>query len=399
MSTTAPLRRQRENGEQRASSVELFFDLVYVFAVTQLSHRLLAHLSAIGALETAVLLAMVWLVWVYTTWVTNYLDPSRQPVRLMLLVLMLGSLVMSAAVPQAFGDRGIWFGAGYAVLQIGRTGFALLALRNDPLLRTFQRVFVWCLVSGTLAVIGGLVHGAPRPWLWLVAVCVDLLGSTVGFRTPGLGRSTTADWTIEGNHFAERCQAFILIALGESIVIIGQTLAQSASVGAGQVAAFVTAFLGVPTLWWVYFDRSADDAARLVAGSDDPGRLGRSAYHVIHPVMVAGIIVTAAADELVVQHASTTTGSATRWLVCGGTALFLAGHAAFKVVIWRVVPWSRLLAVVALAVLGVASGGQSPDVLGGLALLIVLALIAADRWQVGTTWLGSKSTASGDSGA
>jgi low temperature requirement protein LtrA len=399
VSTTAPLRRQRDNRDQRASSVELFFDLVYVFAVTQLSHRLLAHLSAIGTLETAVLLAMVWLVWVYTTWVTNYLDPSRQPVRLMLLVLMLGSLVMSAAVPQAFGDRGIWFGAGYAVLQIGRTGFALLALRNDPLLRTFQRVLVWCIVSGTLAVVGGLVHGAPRPWLWLAAVCVDLVGSSVGFRTPGLGRSTTADWTIEGNHFAERCQAFVLIALGESIVIIGQTLAQSAYVGAGQIAAFVTAFLGVLALWWVYFDRTADDAARLVAESDDPGRLGRSAYHVIHPVMVAGIIVTAAADELVVQQASAASDGATRWLVCGGTALFLAGHAAFKMVIWRVVPWSRLLAVVALAVLGVASGGLSSRVLGGLALLIVLALIVADRWQSGTTWHGSKSTASGDSGA
>ena len=108
------MRRRRDEGEQRASSIELFFDLVYVFAVTQLSHRLLRHLSAFGALETAVLLAMVWLVWVYTTWVTNYLDPSRLPVRLMLLAVMLGSLVMSAAIPEAFGDRGLWFGAGYA---------------------------------------------------------------------------------------------------------------------------------------------------------------------------------------------------------------------------------------------------------------------------------------------
>jgi low temperature requirement protein LtrA len=388
MPTTGSMRRRRDEGEQRASSIELFFDLVYVFAVTQLSHRLLRHLSAFGALETAVLLAMVWLVWVYTTWVTNYLDPSRLPVRLMLLAVMLGSLVMSAAIPEAFAGRGLWFGAGYAVLQIGRTVFGIVALRDDPLLATFQRVLVWCLVSGALAAAGGLVHGDVRFGLWLAAVAVDLLGSSVGFRTPGLGRSTTADWTIEGNHFADRCQAFILIALGESIVTIGQTLSQSSHVSGDQVAAFATAFLGVLALWWVYFDRSADDAARLVAASDDPGRLGRSAYHAIHPLMVGGIIVTAAADDLVVQHAGGATSLSVRWLVCGGTALFLAGHAAFKAVIWRVVPWSRLLAIVALAVLGLASADLSSEVLGLLALAIVLALIVVDR-----VWLGSSTAA------
>jgi low temperature requirement protein LtrA len=378
------MRRRRDEGEQGASSIELFFDLVYVFAVTQLSHRLLGHLSAFGALETAVLLAMVWLVWVYTTWVTNYLDPSRLPVRLMLLSVMLGSLVMSAAIPEAFGDRGLWFGAGYAVLQIGRTVFGIVALRDDPLLQTFQRVLVWCVVSGSLAVAGGLVHGNVRFGLWLAAVAVDLLGSSVGFRTPGLGRSTTSDWTIEGNHFADRCQAFILIALGESIVIIGQTLSQSSHVGGDQVAAFLTAFLGVLALWWIYFDRSADDAARLVAASDDPGRLGRSAYHAIHPLMVGGIIVTAAADDLFVQHAGGGTTLSTRWLVCGGTALFLAGHAAFKAVIWRVVPWTRLAAIVALAVLGLASADLSSELLGLLALAILLAVIVVDRLLLGS---------------
>ncbi len=395
MPTTGSMRRRRDEGEQRASSIELFFDLVYVFAVTQLSHRLLNHLSAFGAIETAVLLAMVWLVWVYTTWVTNYLDPSRLPVRLMLLAVMLGSLVMSAAIPEAFSSRGLWFGAGYAVLQIGRTGFGIVALRDDHLLRTFQRVLVWCVVSGSLAVAGGLVRGNVRFGLWLAAVAVDLLGSSVGFRTPGLGRSTTSDWTIEGNHFADRCQAFILIALGESIVIIGQTLSQSSHVGGDQVAAFLTAFLGVLALWWIYFDRSADDAARLVAASDDPGRLGRSAYHAIHPLMVGGIIVTAAADALFVQHAGGGATLSTRWLVCGGTALFLAGHAAFKAVIWRVVPWTRLAAIVALAVLGFASADLSSELLGLLALAIVLAVIVVDRLLLGSPSVVNSMASSG----
>jgi low temperature requirement protein LtrA len=137
-------------------------------------------------------------------------------------------------------------------------------------------------------------------------------------------------------------------------------------------------------LWWIYFDRSADDAARLVAASDDPGRLGRSAYHAIHPLMVGGIIVTAAADDLVVQHAGGGTSLATRWLVCGGAALFLVGHAAFKAVIWRAVPWTRLIAIVALVVLGFASAGLSAEVLGLLALAILVALIVVDRLRLGS---------------
>ena len=159
------------------------------------------------------------------------------------------------------------------------------------------------MVSGALAVGGGFAHGSARYLLWLLAVGVDLAGGAVGFATPGLGRSRTSDWTIEGGHFAERCQAFILIALGESIVIIGAALTDK-SVTASNVTAFVVAFAGSVALWWLYFDQSAEAAAEKIARSDDPGRLGRSAYHLIHPVMVAGIIVSAAADQKVLSDPS-----------------------------------------------------------------------------------------------
>lgn len=148
-------RLRRGDGDRRVTNVELFFDLVYVFAVTQLSHHLLQHPSVVGALQTALLLAMVWLVWVYTTWVTNWLDPERLPVRLMLLVLMLASLVLSAGLPQAFSDRGLWVGVAYTVMQVGRSAFAVAGLRGDPLQRNFQRILAWCVVSGALAVVGG----------------------------------------------------------------------------------------------------------------------------------------------------------------------------------------------------------------------------------------------------
>src|SRR5262249_8105085 len=168
-------------------------------------------------------------------WVTNWLEPERIPVRLLLIGLALVSLVMSAALPTAFGRFGILVGGAYAVMQIGRSGFMGGVLRGQPLPADFHRSrarglvaprLAWCLVSGALAVAGGIVTGPARGWLWLAAVAVDLSAGVAGFWTPGLGRSTTAEWTIEGHHLAERCQAFILIALGESIVLIGATLSR-----------------------------------------------------------------------------------------------------------------------------------------------------------------------------
>jgi len=213
--------------------------------------------------------------------------------------------------------------------------FMVIALRGHPLEANFQRILAWCVVSSALALAGGLAHGNTRILLWLGAVCVDLLGGIVGFATPGLGRSRTSDWTIEGGHFAERCQAFILIALGESIIIIGTTLTDVKPVTVASVTSFVVSFAGSVALWWLYFDQSAGAAAEMIARSDDPGRLGRSAYHLIHPVMVAGIIVCAAADEKVLADPGAVASTASAWMILGGPALFLAGHAAFKLVVWH----------------------------------------------------------------
>ena len=324
---TPTLLRDR-SGVQRVTNIELFFDLVYVFAVTQLSHYLLGHADLRGALQTGLLLMMVWLVWSYTTWVTNWLNPDRMAVRLLLVVLMLVSLAMSVSLPRAFEDLGLWVGGAYAVQQVGRTVFIVIALRGHPLEVNFQRILAWCVVSSAFAIAGGLTHGNARALLWLAAVGVDLLGAWVGFYTPGLGRSRTSDWTIEGGHFAERCQAFILIALGESIVIIGATLSDIKHITATTVAAFVVAFAGSVALWWLYFDRSAGASAEVIAASDDPGRIARAAYHLIHPVMVAGIIVAAAADDKILTSPSVASVSSA-WMILGGPVLFLAGHAAF----------------------------------------------------------------------
>jgi len=375
-----PLNLMRaRSGAERVTNVELFFDLVYVFAVTQISHYLLAHPTVTGALRAGLLLIMIWLVWAYTTWVTNWLDPERIAVRLLLLGLAGASLVMSAAIPGAFSARGLAVGVAYAVMQIGRSVFAVAALRGQPLQRNFQRILAWCLVSGLLAVLGGLAAPDARAALWVAAVGVDLLGGAVGFYTPGLGRSSTRDWTIEGGHFAERCQAFILIALGESIVIIGATLSAMAHITGEAVAAFVVAFAGSVALWWLYFDRSAAASAAVIASSDDPGRIARAAYHLIHPVMVAGIIVTAAGDEKILTAPSAIASAPSAWMILGGPALFVAGHAAFKWVVWRVIPWTRLAGIAAIALLALAVPALPEIALAACAAAVVAVVAALDH--------------------
>jgi low temperature requirement protein LtrA len=372
------------SGDQRVTNIELFFDLVYVFAVTQLSHFLLREPTAAGALRAALLLAMVWLVWAYTTWVTNWMDPERIEVRLLLVAGMLISLAMSAALPRAFGgpdgDLGWVVGTAYAVQQVGRSAFMVAALGgHGPLQRNYERILAWCVVSGIFAVAGGLAGGVARDVLWLLAVATDVGGGLTGFATPGLGRSPTTDWTIAGGHFAERCQAFILIALGESIVIIGAALSDLTHITGTDVAAFVVAFAGSVALWWLYFDRSAGDSADLIAASDDPGRLARSAYHLIHPVMVAGIIVAAAGDQKILSSPSAAATGPAAWMILGGPALFLAGHAAFKFVVWRVVPWTRLAGVVVLALLALTAASLPEIALAACAAAVVAAVAAADR--------------------
>ena len=367
--------RTRDGGEQRVTPLELFFDLVYVFAITQLSHLLLDHLTIEGALETLFLLLAVWWAWVYTTWVANWFDPDRLPVRLLLVAVMLASLVMSVAIPDAFRERGLMFALAYVTIQVGRTVFVVIALnkslgRSDPLSRNFQRIFFWLLVSGVLWIIGGLLEGEARYVLWALALAVEYISPVVGFYTPGLGRSTTETWsTVEGGHAAERCQLFVILALGESILVTGTTFGEIET-SVATVAAFVVAFLGSAALWWIYFARSAEAAREIISSSEDPGRIARSAYTYFHLPMIAGIIAVAAGDDQLVAHPYYLGTPASIALTLGGTALFLAGHAFFKWTVFGELSFSRLVAIVALAVL-IPVGFAIP----ALALAIAAALI------------------------
>lgn len=338
--------RDREEGTE-VSTLELFFDLVYVFAITQLSHLLLEDLTWRGALQTGILTLAIWWVWIDTTWITNWFDPHRLPVRLMLIGLMGLSLVMSAAIPEAWHGRAEWFAIAYVVIQVGRTGLCLFMLGKNEQAENFSRLTIWTLFSAPLWIIGGFSHGDTQLFLWLAAVLIDSSGPALGFRVPRLGASSTEVWTIAGGHLAERCQLFVIIALGESILLIGGTLAHEEELTTPIALAFLLTFSTSVMLWWVYFSR-AGKAAEIFEHSRNPGGMGR-AYTYFHIPMIAGIIATAVAAEKVIAHPTGHVKPELTAVAVGGVCLYMFGNAVFNSRITHAFPRRRTITLLAVA--------------------------------------------------
>ena len=367
--------RQHTGEEQRATWLELFFDLVFVFAVTQLSHLLLAHLTIHGALQTLFLLLVVWWAWIYTTWMTNWFDPDSVPVRLVLLVVMAASLLMAVSIPEAFGDLALLFACSYVALQVVRNTFNVWAIpAGNRLHVVFRRILAWSVASGVLWIAGALAPDDARVVLWIAALAVDYVAPSVGYWTPGLGRSETTDWEIETAHFAERFQLFVIIALGESIVVTGAT-ASATEIDLAIGTALMVAFATSAALWWLYFDEVGWRAQRFLSRADDSGRLGRDAYTYGHLPIVAGIIVCAVGDELVIAHPGSVPSGVELAVIVGGPALYLAGHTLFRLRMIHNVSRKRVIAgavILALAPLGTVISSLALSV----CVLVVLAVLA-----------------------
>jgi low temperature requirement protein LtrA len=377
-STETLMRTRHAHQHEPVTFVELFFDLVFVFAVTQLSHGLIAHPTPRGLLHTALLLCAVWWVWIYTTWVTNWLDPRAWPVRLMLFVVMLAGLYMSASIPDAFGRQGLVFGVAFAGIQLGRSLFTLFAVRGDNGHRlNFQRITVWLAVSAVCWVAGGLAPPGVRLGLWALAVVIEFVGPSAGFFVPGLGRSVSSDWNVEGGHIAERCGLFIIIALGESVLVTGATYAETTWT-APHTLAFLAAFATSVTMWWIYFNAGAEEASERIADAVNPGRLARVSYTYFHLPLVAGIIVAAVGDELALAHPLGHVEIKTALAITAGPALFLLGATLFKLSVFGVVPIPRLAGICAQAALLAVASRMTPV---GLTLATTGVLMGVAIWE------------------
>jgi low temperature requirement protein LtrA len=376
------LMRAKGGEEQRATNLELFFDLVYVFAVTQLSHLLGSHLGLSGAAQTALLLLVVWWAWVYTTWMTNWFDPDSPLVRMLLIAVMLASLAMAIAIPTAFGDRALVFALGYTCLQVMRNSFVVWATEpGSQLHEAFVRISAWSVAVGVLWVGGALADDGARAAIWIVALLVDYAGPAAGYWVPRLGRTPAQEWEIEGSHFAERFQLFIIIALGESVVVTGSTAAAE-HIDVAKAVAIATSFLTAAALWWLYFDYVATIAQRRLATSDSSGALARDAYTYVHAVMVAGIIVAAVGAGILIDDPTGTPTAAQVATLAGGPALYLLGHILFRLRMAGSLSGKRISAAAAICVVGLA-GTVLPALVTGLAVLAVLVVLIAAETVAG----------------
>ncbi|MGJ7609096.1 low temperature requirement protein A [Variovorax sp. LT1R20] len=367
-----PLLRHRDGHHARVTYEELFFDLVYVFAVTQLSHELLHNLTAFGVVETLILWFAVWLGWQYTCWVTNWFDPETPRIRGLMFATMLLGLVMAASIPKAFSDRAPIFAGAYAAMQVGRTAFIALQLPSGhPLAPNYRRMLGWVSISAIFWIAGALTQHELRALLWLTAILCEYVSPMFGFAFPGMGRSRTQEWTIEGAHLAERCQLFVIVALGETVLASGATLADAASWDMSVVLALLATFVGTLAMWWLYFGTSSKDATAAITHSEDPGRIG-AYFHYVHAILIAGVIASAVGNDLVLAHPHARPGAAQIAVLLAGPAIYLLGSAIYKRVVYGKVPASHLAGVLMLAALLPVALVGDMLVMGWLTTVVVL---------------------------
>ena len=333
--------------------LELFFDLVYVFTVSQLAHHLLDNVDARGMAETLVLTLAVMYAWFMTVWTSNWLDGDRQAVRLLLLCLMFASLLMSTSVAEAFGDRAGLFVIGYLAIQIGRTAFAVVGFRGHRLHGHFVNALVWEIATAPIWIAGIAVDGDARLALWAIAVVVTYGCVIAGHPLPARRSPFSSDSQIYAEHLLERFRLFFLIALGETVLTIGNAFADQ-PVTADRLLVLAVAFLGTVALWWCYFHRAEEIGLKAIDGAGDASYVvGLGNYTLI--AMVVGIIAIAVGDELAIAHPHDPSTASSAALIFGGPLIFLVAQTAFMRRATGYAPRARILACIALVVLALTT--------------------------------------------
>lgn len=353
------------SSERRTSPVELLWDLVFVFAVTQVTSLITHHLTWEGVGEGLLVLALIWWAWSAFVWAANATDPNGLTLRVALVVSMVAIFITGLAVPHAFGDDATVFAVSYAVVR-----FIHLALYADASRRGNAS---WAAIAGfattvaigmALLIAGSFFGGVPRTALWVIAAAIDYAGPAwlTRERLAGLQAVAVA-------HFAERYGLFIIICLGESIVAIGVG-ASGRELDFELVAAVALSLLIVVALWWTYFGSFAIEAEERLRRHDNPVLAAADGYSYIHLLLVAGIVIFAVGAKAAIAHVSEPLSSGAQACLFGGVALYLAGHAAFRLRMTGAVAAEKLMsAVVALIVLLLT---RDEDAWWGLLLLALL---------------------------
>ena len=361
---------------QRPTFLELFFDLAFVFALAQLSRELSEHLSWSGAFQTLVLVLAVVRVWLSTTWFTDRLNPLAPAVQLLVSVSMLGALVLGVTLPQAFGGRGLIFASVYVTVDVGRSLYLLIVTRGHELQRIIVRVLLWSGVSGLLWIVGGFTYGLVRGVLWILAVALDHAGNAVNFFVPGARRVDRWEPPIAAEHLSERYRQFLIVALGELVIVSAETFSHG-GLALGRATGFVVSIATAALMLRIYAYHAGQLLSEAAAAVPTSVRLGRwTAYS--HLVMIAGIVVAAVGDELVIAHPSGRTALAGGLVILGGPALFLAGRVVFNYAVFARVSVDRPIGALVLGALVPISVLVSPVQTAIAAMAVLTVVVIAD---------------------
>jgi low temperature requirement protein LtrA len=375
---------RRVEREQRVTPLELFFDLVFVFAITQVTSLLSDSPTWGGLLRGLLLLGALWWAWSAYAWLTNTLDPEEGAVRLAVLAAIAAMLVVSLATPGAFGRDGVTFGVAYFVVRALHLVLYAIAGRGDrDLFRAVVRLVPTATVGPALLVIAGFLDGSGQLALWGAALAIDYLGPLLGHMR---------GWRVSPAHFVERFGLIVIIALGESIVAIGIGAA-GLPLAPGVIAAALLGVGVVAALWWSYFDWVAFVAQAALADATGARRaaLARDAYSYLHLPMVAGIILFALGLETTLHDLDAPLQLVPALGLCGGVALYMLAHVALRLRIGAGLGRGRPVAsVLLLGLLPVAREVPALTVLGFVATVCWALIVYEALWhREGRAWIRS----------
>jgi low temperature requirement protein LtrA len=350
--------------EHRVTPRELFFDLVFVFAFTQVATLLANDPTFAGIGRSVLVLGALWWAWAAYAWLTNTVDPEEGVVGAALLVALIAMFIAALVVPGVFGEEGVLFGVAFFVVCVMHLALYTLAGRGSPdLTRAVLRLAPWSLLGATLILVAGFVDGA-RTWLWLAALAVTYVGALL---------SGSTGWRLYPSHFAERYGLVIIIALGEAFIAIGIG-ATGVGIGLGEVAAAILGLLVATSFWLAYFDFFAIRSERMLGGLEGEERvaLARDTYTYAHFPMIVGIVLFAFAMKTVVGHVGEELDGVTAFALCGGSAIFLLTFSAIRSRVERRLSLSRGRFVAALVFLLLLPLAMVVPALAALALVTAI---------------------------
>ncbi|MET8311712.1 MULTISPECIES: low temperature requirement protein A [unclassified Micromonospora] len=363
----------------RATFLELFFDLAFVVALTRVSQRF-ADLSddtgwalVEGFGRTLLLFLALWLIWSHTTWITSRYEPEQSIIQAVVVGTMFAGLVMAVTLPRGMEERALPFAVAYLMVMVVRPLVVAAALRGHPRRLVPFRLAAWAAASAPLWLAGALGPDRLRLPLWAAALAVDYLAWALGWPLPWLGASAVGRWRIAGTHLADRHQQMFLIALGESILVIGMVFGGT-DYSAERAAAFGVAFVTSALLWRIYFHRAGLLLTEALDRAGMPARLGTASERT-HLLIVLSVLVTAVGYELVIDHPFGLPRPSWLLFVVGGPVLFLVARMRLEYEIFGRISRSGVIGLVALLLFTPALARWAP--MAGLSVVAgVLALVA-----------------------